>query len=149
MYALDNEDLMAAIDRSLKAAPERTIAQTCEAVARPEDTTVDLDGPVREAPELGPTAYLASARRALRLSGTVKPAGEDARIDIWRNTSTGWEIFDGMPAEPDGSFEAVLPAYRARSNVYRLDAVGRGATRSHIVEIYFDRPPSPVDPEVD
>jgi hypothetical protein len=141
VYALDNEELMAAIDRSLKAAPGRTIAQACEDVARPEDTTVDLDGPVREARELGPAAYIASPRRALRLSGTVKPPGEGARIDIWRHTTNGWEYFDTMPAEPDGSFEVALKAYRAESNVYRLDARGGEAARSHIGEIYFDRPP--------
>jgi hypothetical protein len=143
VYALDNEELIAAIDRSLTAEPGRTIEQACVDVARPEDTTVDVDGPVREARELGPAAFIASPRTALRLSGTVKPAREGADIEIWRSTSNGWEYFDAILLAPDGSFEVALKAYRAKRNFYRLIAHGGKAARRQIVDIHFDRPPPP------
>lgn len=138
--AIAADDLVPKIDRSVKANPNSSIREACENVLSGAlaPTQIKIMG-AKRAPEMGDNAYYGGETKVLKISGRIRPEGEDAGFTLERRLSDDWEYIDSYRTDADGEFKLTLKAYRANSNLYRLRATGSGNASPTKAEIYFDR----------
>jgi hypothetical protein len=93
-----------------------------------------------ETPTLGRNAYVAEATGELRLRGQVAPEGHAASLSLERRGPSRFSPYGKqLRTDSKGAFAVNLPAYRAKSNLYRVTFQGSPGTPPFTVQVYFDR----------